>query len=170
MEAQPYSEFVRYLYERGFYVERYNINLTSYEVYYIDNKILIIPIIPPGEDAIYVFTGISQKTKIMGEPTEFRLYLEDSEKKEFRDDDNIMMSIVRTDGTRHDTHNLYTRNYAAWKFGLKFDRGIELNSEKYLMFQMQKEIGRFDIDIIGIDLFRKKYRIEIKDDRMTWLD
>lgn len=170
MESQPYSEFVKYLYERGFYIERYNINLMSYEVYFIDNKILIIPIIPPGEDVIYVFTGISQKSKMSNSPTEFRLYLEDIDKREFRDDDNIMLSTVRIGGTRENIHNLYTRSYAQWKFGQKFEKGIEINSEKYIMFQTQKEIGRFDIDVIGIDTFRRKDKIEVKNDRMIWLD
>lgn len=161
-----YDEYVKMMYQKGYYVSPYHINLMSDEVYYVDNKILIVPAYMEGENKVYVFTGKSQKTTILSEPTEFKLYLEDINGLEFKDSDNIMLSLVKP----NDMVNLYTRNYATWKFGVMFDKGIHLDPDKYLIFQVQKEIGTFDIDIINVDLFRHKKKVERKDDRMMWLD
>lgn len=161
-----YDEYVKMMYQKGYYVSPYYINLMSDEVYCIENRILIVPAYVEGEDKVYVFTGTSQKVTILSEPTEFKLYLEDIEGHEFRDGDNIMLSLVMP----NDVVNLYTRNYATWKFGIIFDRGVHLDPDKYLMFQAQKEIGTFDIDIINVDLFKHKRKIERKDDRMMWLE
>ena len=160
-----YGEYVKMMYQKGYYVSPYYINIMSDEVYFVDNKILIVPYID-GEDKVYVFTGASQKIITLSDPTEFVLYLEDVEGREFRDSDNIMLSLV----LQNDVVNLYTRNYAAWKFGLTFDKGIHLDHDKYLMFQTQKEIGIFDIDVRNVDLFRHKKKIDRKSDRMMWLD
>lgn len=164
MEA--YSDFVKMMYENGFYVEKITIGLTSYEVICDYNKIVIVPAPFKDEEITYVFTGTLQKAKMLSEPTEYRLYLEDTLGKEFRDNDLIMMSVVK-DG--HAT-NLYTRNYPSWRFGTRFEKGIRLDTEKYLMFQTQKEIGNFDVDIINVDKFRRKYMIGKREDRMMWLD
>lgn len=163
---EVYSDFVKMMYENGFYVEKTTIGLTSYEVICDYNKIVIVPAPFNDEEIIYVFTGILQKAKMLSEPTEYRLYLEDTSGKEFRDSDLIMVSVVK-DG--HAT-NLYTRNYPSWRFGTRLEKGIRLDSEKYLMFQTQKEIGSFDIDIINVDLFRRGHKIEKRDDRMMWLE
>ena len=160
-----YGEYVKIMYQKGYYVSPYYINIMSDEIYYVDNKILIIPVNTEEEDNVYVFTGASQKITTLSEPTEFVLYLEDAEGSEFRDGDNIMLSLIRP----NDVINLYTRNYAAWKFGLTFDKGIHLDPDKYLMFQAQKDIGKFDIDIHNVDLFRHK-KIKRNCDRMMWLD
>lgn len=161
-----YGEYVKMMYQKGYYVNHYYINLMSDEVHCVGNKIFIIPYNIEGEDKIYVFTGISQKATTLSEPTGFKLYLEDIDGLEFRDNDNIMLSLVRP----NDVVDLYTRNYAAWKFGLTFDRGIQLDSDKCLMFQTQKEISKFDIDIYNVDLFEYKIKVEKKDDRMVWLE
>ena len=161
-----YDEYVKMMYKKGYYVSPYCINLMSDEVYCIDNKILIIPTYVEGEDKVYVFTGTSQKLTTLSEPTEFVLYLEDINGLEFRDSDNIMLSMVKP----NDVVNLYTRNYATWKFGLTFDNGIHLDPDKYLMFQVQKEICKFDIDIYNVDLFRHKTKVEREYDRMLWLE
>lgn len=166
MSGYSYGEYVSIMYQKGYYVERYSIGLMSDEVYYIDNKILIVPAYVEREDKVYVFTGTLQKIAIIGEPTEFKLYLEDINGLEFKDSDNIMLSLVNT----NDVVNLYTRNYATWKFGVVFDKGIYLDPDKYLMFQTQKDIGTFDIDIINVDLFRHKKKVEREHDRMMWLD
>jgi hypothetical protein len=163
-----YLEYVKMMYQKGYYVSPYYINLMSDEVYYIENRILIVPTNIEGEDKVYVFTGISQKMTTMSEPTEFKLYLEDTHGHEFRDDDNIMLSLISL--IRPNIVNLYTRNYATWKFGVMFDKGVYLDPDKYLMFQAQKEIGIFDIDIVNIDLFKHKIKVERKYDRMMWLD
>ena len=161
-----YDEYVKMMYQKGYYVSPYYINLMSDEVYCVDNKILIVPVYVEGEDKVYVFTGISQKATILSEPTEFKLYLEDIDGLEFKDSDYIMLSLV----TANDVMNLYTRNYATWKFGITFDKGIHLDPDKYLIFQAQKEIGTFDIDIVNVDLFKYKRKLERKDDRMMWLE
>lgn len=161
-----YDEYVKIMYQKGYYVSPYYINLTSDEVYCIGNKILIIPAYIEGEDKVYVFAGISQKATMLSEPTEFKLYLEDIDGIEFKDNDNIMLSLIKP----NDVVNLYTRNYTTWKFGVMFDKGISLDPDKYLMFQTQKEIGKFDIDIINVDLFKHKRRVERKHDRMMWLE
>ena len=160
-----YGEYVKMMYQKGYYVSPYYINIMSDEVYCVDNKILIVPAYIEGEDKVYVFTGTSQKITTLSESTEFILYLEDTEGREFRDGDNIMLSLARP----NDVVNLYTRNYATWKFGLTFDSGIHLDPDKYLIFQVQKEIGIFDIDVRNVDLFRHK-RIERRYDRMIWLE
>lgn len=165
-----YGDFVKYLYEKGFHVERYHIYLMSYEVICDYNKIVIVPTSEPGEETIYIFTGTLQKIKTLGEPTEFRLSLFDISNNEFKDDDNIMLSVVKIDEKGENIHNLYTRRYAEWKFGVKFEKGIKLDSEKYLIFQGQKEIGKFDIYVRNIDLFRHKNKVDILDNRMMWLD
>lgn len=162
-----YDEYVRLMYQKGFYVSPYNINITSHEVYCVDNKIFIVPICLDSEIVVYVFTGTIQKMAILSEPTEFRLpYIEDTEGNEFKDSDNIMLSLIKP----NDIVNLYTRNYASWKFRVSFDRGIHLEQDKYLMFQAQKDIGKFDIDIDNIDLFKHKNKVERKHERMIWLD
>ena len=163
---EEYSDFVKMMYENGFYVEKITIGLMSYEVVCDYNKIVIVPAPFNGEETTYVFTGTLQKAKMLSEPTEYRLYLEDILGKEFREDDLIMMSIVK-DG--HPT-NLYTRNYPLWRFGIKFEKGIILDSKKYIMFQTQKEIGSFDIDIISVDLFKRGHKTEKREDRMMWID
>ena len=163
---EVYSDFVKMMYENGFYVDKITIGLMSYEVICDFNKIVIVPAPFNDEETTYVFTGTLQKAKMLSEPTEYRLYLEDTSGKEFRDSDLIMISVVK-DG--HAT-NLYTRNYPSWRFGTRLEKGIRLDSEKYLMFQTQKEIGSFDIDIINVDLFRRGHKIEKRDDRMMWLD
>ena len=161
-----YDEYVKMMYQKGYYVERYHIYLMSDEVYYIDHRILIVPAYVEGEDKVYVFTGKSQKVITLSDPTEFTLYLEDINGLEFKDSDNVMLSVVKP----NDIVNLYTRNYAAWKFGLTFDRGVNLDPDKYLMFQTQKEIGTFDIDIRNVDLFRNNRKVEREHDRMMWID
>ena len=161
-----YGEYVKMMYQKGYYVSPYYISLMSDEVYCIENKILIVPAYEEGEDKVYVFTGISQKVATMSEPTEFKLYIEDINGAEFKDRDNIMLSLIKS----NDVVNLYTRNYATWKFGIMFDKGIHLDPDKYLIFQAQKEIGTFDIDIINVDLFKQKKKVKRKDDRMMWLD
>ena len=164
--SYSYDEYVKMMYQKGYYVSPYYISLMSDEVYCIENRILIVPANIEGEDKVYVFTGMSQKVTTMSEPTEFKLYLEDVHGHEFRDGDNIMLSLIRP----NDMVNLYTRNYAKWKFGVMFDQGVHLDPDKYLMFQAQKEIGTFDIDIINVDLFKHKKKVERKYDRMMWLD
>ncbi len=161
-----YEQYVKMMYQKGYYVSPYYISLMSDEVYYVDNRILIVPANVDGEDKVYVFTGTSQKSTINSEPTEFMLYIEDINGLEFKDGDNIMLSLVKPNGVV----NLFTRNYATWKFGITFDKGISLDPDKYLMFQAQKEIGVFDIDIIDVDLFRRKKKVERKNDRMMWLE
>lgn len=162
-----YGEYIKLMYQKGYYVSPYYIDIMSDEVYCIENKIFIVPTyIEKEEDKIYVFTGISQKEMTISNPTEFILYLEDIEGREFRDEDNIMMSLVRG----NDIKNLYTRNYATWKFGVEFDKGIHLDHDRCLIFQTQKEIGKFNIDIRNIDLFRYYKKIENKIDRMMWLE
>jgi hypothetical protein len=142
-----YNEYVKMMYQKGYYVGPYYINLMSDEVYCIENRILIVPAYVEGEDKVYVFTGMSQKATTLSEPTEFKLYLEDTDGHEFRDGDNVMLSLVRP----NDVVNLYTRNYATWKFGVMFDKGVHL-------------------DIINVDLFRHKKKVERKYDRMMWLE
>lgn len=166
MSGDDYSEYVKMMYQKGYYVSPYHIHLISSEVYCIGNNIIIVPSDIEGEDKIYVFTGASQKVATLSNPTEFRLYLEDVHGSEFKGDDNIMLSLARPNSIV----NLYTRNYATWKFGLTFDKGIHLDSDKYLIFQAQKEIHKFDIDICDIDLFEYKRKIKRNDDRMMWLD
>jgi hypothetical protein len=161
-----YDEYVKMMYQGGYYVSPYYISLMSDEVYCIGNKIFIVPSNIEGEDKVYVFTGISQKVTTLSEPTEFKLYLEDIDGLEFKDSDNIMLSLVRP----NNVVDLYTRNYAAWKFGVMFDNGVHLDPDKYLMFQAQKEIGTFDIDIINVDLFKHNMKVEKKYDRMMWLE
>lgn len=160
-----YDEYVKIMYQKGYYVSPYHINLMNDEVFCIDNRILIVPTYIEEEDKFYVFTGISQKATMLSEPTEFKLYLEDAQ-GEFRDNDNIMLSLVRP----NDIVNLYTRNYATWKFGVIFDNGIHLDPGKYLMFQAQKEICIFNIDITNVDLFKHNRKVERKYDRMMWLE
>lgn len=158
-----YSEFVGLMYKKGFYVTNYNINKDSKEISYNDNKIVIKPI--NEEELVYVFTGISQKENILSEPTEFKLLLENKDGNEFKDDDLIMISTVKENQKNYD---LYTRPYATWKFGIKFEKGIYLDKEKYLIIQAQKEIGKFDIKIKNVDLFKYKDKKNIKD--MMWID
>ncbi len=167
MEAE-YSKYVGMMYERGYYVSDYSINITSDEVSCFENKILIAPIISENDKFIYVFTGGVQKRIIQSDITEFRLYLED-EKGEFKDNDNIMLSIGRLDNSPID---LYTRSYAQWKFGIQFDRGINMDSDRFLIFQTQKEIVKFDISIDNIDLFvhRNKDKKKYLGKEMIWID
>lgn len=167
MEAE-YSKYVGMMYERGYYVTSYSINIMSEEVSCSKNKILINPIIPENDRYVYIFTGSAQKRIIPSEITEFRLYLEDKN-GEFKDNDNIMLSVSKFNDTPVD---LFTRSYAQWKFGVQFDKGIHMDCDKFLIFQAQKEITNFNIDIDNIDLFvyTHKRRREEFNNEMTWID
>lgn len=167
MEAE-YSKYVGIMYERGYYVTSYSINIMSEEVSCLKNKILINPIISDNDRYVYVFTGNTQKRIIPSEITEFILYLED-ENGEFKDNDNIMLSVCKLNDTPID---LFTRSYAQWKFGVQFDKGIHVDSDRFLIFQTQKEITKFHIDIDNIDLFvyKHKRRREDFNNEMTWVD
>ncbi len=167
MESE-YSRYVGIMYDRGYYVSNYSIDITSDEVSCFGNKIFITPAISENDKFVYVFTGGFQKRIIPSYVTEFRLYLED-EKGEFKDHDNIMLSVSRTNDTPID---LYTRSYAQWKFGVQLDKGIHIDPERFLIFQTQKEITKFDINIDNIDLFVNRYkdRKEYFTKEMTWID
>ena len=165
-----YSRYVGMMYERGFYVTRYSINIMSEEVFCLGNKIIISPITSDSDKCVYIFTGNTQKRITPSDVTEFRLYLE-NEKGEFKDNDNIMLSVSNSN-IKDDPIDLYTRSYAQWKFGVQFDKGIHMDSDKFLIFQTQKEITKFDIEIDNIDLFvyKHKRRREDFDNEMTWVD
>jgi hypothetical protein len=167
METE-YGQYVGMMYEKGYYVIDYSITITSDEVSCFGNKILINPIISENDRFVYIFTGVAQKKLIPNETTEFKLYLED-EKGEFKDNDNIMLSANIHNGTPVD---LYTRSYAQWKFGVQFDKGIYMESERFLIFQAQKEIVKFDIEINNIDLFVYKHKRKGDDFNkdMVWVD
>ena len=166
--VDEYSRYVGIMYEKGFYVQPHNINIMSEEVSCIANKILINPITSEEDKYVYIFTGITQKKIIPSEITEFKLYLED-ERGEFKDNDNIMLSVCKLNETPID---LFTRSYAQWKFGVSFDKGIHVDSDRFLIFQTQKEITKFDIEISNIDLFvhRHKRRREDFSNEMKWVD
>lgn len=162
-----YGQYVGMMYEKGYYVTDYSITTMSDEVSCFGNKILINPIISGNDRFVYIFTGLSQKKIIPSEITEFKLYLED-EKGEFRDNDNVMLSV----GILNDSPiDLYTRSYAQLKFGVQFDRGIYMESERFLVFQAQKEIVKFNIEINNIDLFIYKHKRKREDfnNDMTWV-
>ena len=163
-----YGRYIGAMYEKGYYVTDYSITIMSDEVSCFGNKILINPIISENDRFVYIFTGVEQKKIIPGEITEFKLYLED-EKGEFKDNDNIMLSVSTLNNTPVD---LYTRSYAQWKFGIQFDRGIHMESERFLMFQAQKEIVKFDIEVNNIDLFVYKHKRNREDFNrdMMWID
>ena len=167
METE-YGQYVGTMYEKGYYVTDYSITTMSDEISCFGNKIFVNSIISENDKFVYIFTGAMQKRIIPGEITEFKLYLED-EKGEFRDNDNIMLSVSRLNDTPID---LYTRSYAQWKFGVQFDKGIYMESERFLMFQAQKEIVKFDVEINNIDLFvyRHKRKREDFNSDMTWVD
>ena len=167
METE-YGQYVGTMYEKGYYVIDYSITITSDEVSCFGNKIFINPIISGNDRFVYIFTGLVQKKIIPNEITEFKLYLED-EKGEFKDNDNIMLSASVPNGTPVD---LYTRSYAQWKFGVQFDKGIYMESERFLIFQAQKEITKFDIEINNIDLFvyKHKRKREVFNRDMIWVD
>jgi hypothetical protein len=167
METE-YGQYVGMMYERGYYVSNYSINITSEEISCFGNKIFINPLTSESDKFVYIFTGGSQKRTIPGYVTEFRLYLE-SEKGEFEDNDNIMLSVKKLNDTPID---LYTRSYAQWKFGVQFDKGIHMDSERVLIFKAQKEITRFDINIDDIDLFTNRHKEEKEcfNREMTWID
>jgi len=167
MEAE-YSKYVGMMYDMGYYVTNYSINIMSEEVSCLKNKIFINPIISDSDKYVYVFTGNTQKRIIPSEITEFRLYIED-ENGEFEDNDNIMLSVCKLNDTPTD---LFTRSYAQWKFGVQFDKGIHMDSDRFLIFQTQKEIIRFHIDIDNIDLFvyKHKRRREDLNNEMMWVD
>ena len=170
MESE-YSKYVGMMYERGFYLTNYTINIMSEEVYCFENKILINPITSENDKYVYVFTGNVQKRIIPSEITEFRLTLED-ERGEFKDNDNITLSVGNSNGNMTDLTDLYTRSYAQFKFGVQFDKGIHIDSDKFLVFQTQKEITKLDIEIRNIDLFVYKHRRR-KDDfskEMIWIE
>ena len=117
---------------------------------------------------VYVFTGSLQKRIIPSNITEFRLSLED-ETGEFKDSDNIMLSSVSK--FSDSPIDLFTRSYAQWKFGVQFDKGIHLDSDKFLIFRTQKEITKFDIEINNIDLFTYKHKTRREDsNEMIWID
>lgn len=167
METE-YGRYVGTMYERGYYVQKYDIYTISEEVSCFGNKIIISPIICDNDKYVYIFTGISQKKIIPGDVTEFKLYLEDG-KGEFRDNDNLMLSICNCNSAPID---LFTRSYAQWKFGVSFDRGIHMDSDKFIVLQAQKEIIKFDIEINNIDLFiyRHRRRKEDFNKDMIWVD
>lgn len=167
MEAE-YSEYVGMMYEMGYYVQQYDIYTISDEVSCSGNKILISPMIYDDDKFVYIFTGTIQKRIIPSDITEFRLYLED-DKGEFKDNDNIMLSVMKFNESPID---LFTRSYAQWKFGVQFDKGIHMDSDRHLIFQAQKEIAKFDIEINNIDLFVNKHkrRREDYDNEMKWID
>jgi hypothetical protein len=167
MEAE-YSRYVGMMYERGYYVQSYDIYTMSDEVSCFGNKILITPMISEEDKFVYIFTGIVQKRIVLSDITEFSLYLED-EKGEFKDNDNIMLSVSKFNDT---PISLFTRSYAQWKFGVQFDKGIHMDSDRFLIFQAQKEITKFGIEINNIDLFvyKHKRRKEDLSNEMTWVD
>lgn len=167
METE-YGQYVGTMYEKGYYVIDHSITVISTEVSCSGNKILINPMTSENDKFVYIFTGSTQKKIIPGEITEFKLYLED-EKGEFKDNDNVMLSVSIHNDTVVD---LYTRSYAQWKFGVQFDKGTYMDSERFLIFQTQKEIIKFDIDISNIDLFvfKNKRKREDFDNHMTWVD
>lgn len=167
METE-YGQYVGTMYEKGYHVVDYSITIMSDEVSCFGNKIMINPKISDNDRFVYIFTGVSQKKIIPNDITEFKLYLED-EKGEFKDNDNIMLSVGILNGTPID---LYTRSYAQWKFGIQFDKGIYMESERFLIFQAQKEIVKFDLEINNVDLFVYKYRIKKEDFNrdMMWID
>ncbi len=169
METE-YGKYVGMMYERGYYVQKYDICTISEEVSCFGNKILISSITSDNIDDkyVYVFTGNRQKRIIPSEVTEFKLYLED-EKGEFKDSDNLMLSVCNVNDLPID---LFTRSYAQWKFGVSFDSGIYMNSDKFLILQAQKEITKLDIEINNIDLFvhRHRRRKEDLDIDMSWID
>lgn len=163
-----YGQYVGMMYEKGYFVKDYSITITSDEVSCLGNKIIIRPVISDDDRFVYIFTGTVQKKIIPSEITEFRLYLED-ERGEFKDNDKIMLSVSSLNNNLVD---LYTRSYAQWKFGVQFDKGIHMESDRFLVFQAQKEIVKFGIDIDNIDLFvykHKKKREDFNTD-MTWVD
>lgn len=163
-----YGQYVGMMYEKGYFVKDYSITITSDEVSCLGNKIIIRPIVSDDDRFVYIFTGAVQKKIIPSEITEFRLYLED-ERGEFKDNDKIMLSVSSPNNNLVD---LYTRSYAQWKFGVQFDKGIHMESDRFLVFQAQKEIVKFGIDIDNIDLFvykHKKKREDFNTD-MTWVD
>jgi hypothetical protein len=160
-----YEEYVKQMYQNGFYLYSYSINLMSKEISSYGNRIFISPDTTEAS-VTYVFTGVRQKLAINSEPTLFKLYLEEENGAEFKDEDNIMMSIVKPKGIK----NLFTRNYATWKYGISFDMGINIEKE-YVMFQAQKNIEKFDIEIYNIDLFKKKNKkVESRNQKMIWLE
>src|SRR3972149_3203537 len=167
MEAK-YSDYVGMMYEKGYYVQSYDISLMSEEVSCFNNKIFIKPMISDNDKYVYVFTGSLQKRIIPSHITEFRLSLED-ETGEFKDSDNIMLSSVSK--FSDSPIDLFTRSYAQWKFGVQFDKGIHLDSDKFLIFRTQKEITKFDIEINNIDLFTYKHKTRREDsNEMIWID
>lgn len=165
---EEYSRYVGMMYQNGYHVIDHSINSMSDEVFCFGNKILIRPTTSDNDTFVYIFTGNIQKRAIPSETTEFRLYLED-EKEEFKDNDNIMISVAKYGDIPVD---LFTRSYAQWKFGVSFDKGIHMDSGRTLIFQTQKEITKFDIEINNIDLFVRKHKRRREDfnSEMTWLD
>ena len=165
---EEYSRYVGLMYERGYYVRTYNICTISEEVSLSRNKIILTPIISGDDRFVYIFTGIDQKKLISSDITEFLLYLED-ENGEFKDYDNIMLSVIRSNDPPID---LYTRSYAQWKFGVQFDKGVHMDSDRRLIFQTQKEIKKFNIEINDIDLFFYKHKRRKEDfsSEMKWID
>lgn len=163
-----YGKYVGMMYEKGYYVQPYNMCTISEEVSCLRNKIIITPMISDNDKFVYIFTGTTQKRIIPSNVTEFTLYLED-EKGEFKDNDNIMLSVSISNDTPID---LFTRSYAQWKFGVQFDKGVYMNSDRRLIFQAQKEIVKFDIEINDIDLFsyKQKRRKEDFSNEMSWID
>lgn len=169
METE-YGKYVGMMYERGYYVQKYDMCTISEEVSCFGNKIFINPIVSEnGNDKfVYVFTGATQKRITPSEVTEFKLYLED-ERGEFKDNDNLMLSVCNVNDVPVD---LFTRSYAQWKFGVSFDKGVHVDSDRFLIFRAQKEITKFDIEINDIDLFvyRQRRRREDFNTEMNWID
>lgn len=167
MEAE-YSKYVGMMYERGYYIQPYDICTMSDEVSCLGNKIFITPMKSENDIYVYIFTGTTQKRIIPSDVTDFRLYLED-ENGEFKDNDNIMLSVSKFNDIPID---LFTRSYAQWKFGVQFDKGIHVDSDRFLIFRAQKEIAKFDIEINNIDLFFYKHKRRKEDfsKEMMWLD
>jgi len=167
METE-YGKYVGMMYERGYYVQQYDICTISEEVSCFGNKILISHIISDNDKYVYIFTGATQKRIIPSEITEFKLSLEDG-KGEFKDNDNLMLSVCSINNVPID---LFTRSYAQWKFGVSFDKGIHMDSDKFLILQAQKEITKFDLEINNIDLFVHKHKRNREDfnNEMAWID
>lgn len=169
MEAE-YGKYVGMMYERGYYVQKYDICTISEEVSCFGNKILISPIVSKdGDDKfVYIFTGAMQKRIILSDMTEFKLYLED-EIGEFKNNDSLMLSVCNINDVPVD---LFTRTYAQWKFGVSFDKSIHIDSDRFLILQAQKEITKFDIEINNIDLFvyRQRRKREDFNTGMSWID
>lgn len=153
MDKFAYSEYVALRYEQGYYVFPHNIDITSEEISCIQNRIIIRPMISDNEDMIYVFTGSMQKENHI---TEFILYLEDENGYEFDASDNIKITLINSVDGNNEGTDILRRHYYFWKLGVQFDRGVTIDKSKSLILETNKQIGKFDIEIRNIDLFKKR--------------